>query len=93
MDKAISPLTQMLRKNNNTITLVLLSIVILFIFPVNHFIPYDIKSSVETELKTLMDNPWIKVLLSILVFATYQSGNTITLALLLYVIHHIAMHK
>ena len=93
MNQVITPITQVLKKNAATINLVLLTLVILFIFPLNHFLPYDIKDRVETELKTLMENVWIRVFVSVITFAVFQTGNINMLALLLYLIHHIALHK
>ena len=93
MNQVISPFTQILKKNASTINLVLLTTVLLFLFPLNHFLPYDIKERVETELKTLMENVWIRVFASVLVFAVFQTGNINMLVLLLYLIHHIALHK
>ena len=93
MNQVISPFTQVLKKNASTINLVLLTTVLLFLFPLNHFLPYDIKEKVETELKTLMENVWIRVLVSVLVFAVFQTGNINMLVLFLYLIHHIAIHQ
>ena len=93
MNQVISPITQALKKNASNINLVLLTLVLLFLFPLNHFLPYDIKEKVETELKTLMENVWIKVFVSVLVFSVFQSGNINMLVLLLYLIHHIAIHQ
>ena len=93
MNQVISPITQALKKNASNINLVLLTLVLLFLFPLNHFLPYDNKEKVETELKTLMENVWIKVFVSVLVFAVFQSGNINMLVLLLYLIHHIAIHQ
>ena len=93
MDTVISPLTQVLKQNSRTINLVLLGLTILFLFPLNHFLPYDIKEKVETELRTLMDNPWIMILISVLVFAVFQTGNMNMLVLLLFLIHYLTSHK
>ena len=93
MNQVVSPITQALKKNASNINLVLLTLVLLFLFHLNHFLPYDIKEKVETELKTLMDNVWIKVFVSVLVFSVFQSGNINMLVLLLYLIHHIAIHQ
>ena len=93
MNQVITPITQVLKKNAATINLVLLTLVIHFIFPLNHFLPYDIKNRVETELKTLMENVWIRVFVSVITFAVFQTGNINMLVLLLYLIHHIALHK
>ena len=93
MEKALTPLTQVLRRNNKNISLVLLVLVLLFLFPVDHFLPYDVKNRVETELKIFIDNPWVKVLVSALVMSVYFTGDLNMLVLTLYVIHHISLHK
>ena len=93
MDTVISPLTQVLKQNSRTINLVLLGLTILFLFRLNHFLPYDIKEKVETELRTLMDNPWIMTLISVLIFAVFQTGNMNMLVLLLFLIHYLTSHK
>tara|TARA_B100000575_G_scaffold273836_1_gene257103 strand:- start:42 stop:323 length:282 start_codon:yes stop_codon:yes gene_type:complete len=93
MEKAFTPLTQVLRRNNKNITLVLLALVLMFLFPVDHFLPMDIKNKVETELKVFMDNPWVKVLVSAVVMSVYFTGDLNMLVLSLYVIHHISLHK
>ena len=93
MEKALAPLTQVLKKNNKNISLVLLVLVLMFLFPLDHFLPYDVKNRVETELKIFIDNPWVKVLVSALVMSVYFTGDLNMLVLTLYVIHHISLHK
>ena len=93
MNQVITALTQALKKNASTINLVLLSLVILFLFPLDHFLQYDIKSKVEEELSILMENVWVRALVSLLVFGAFQAGNVNMLVLLLYVIHYITFHE
>ena len=93
MNQVISPITQVLKKNAATINLVLLVLVLLFLFPLDEFVPYDIKNRVQTELKSLMDNVWIRVLVSLLVFSVFKIGNMTMLVLSLYLIHHISLHQ
>ncbi|MBD23899.1 MAG: hypothetical protein CMG46_02685 [Candidatus Marinimicrobia bacterium] len=93
MEKALAPLTQVLKKNNKNISLVLLVLVLMFLFPLDHFLPYDIKNKVETELKVFMDNPWVKVFVSAVVMSVYFTRDLNMLVLTLYVIHHISLHK
>lgn len=93
MNQVISPITQVLKQNSTTINMVLLSLTLLFLFPLEHFLPYDIKGRVETELKILLDNVWVRVLLSLLIFAIFQAGNVNMLVLVLYLIHHVSLHQ
>ena len=93
MEKAFAPLTQVLRRNNKNISLVLLVLVLMFLFPVDHFLPMNVKERVESELKIFMDNPWVKVLVSAVIMSIYFTGDLNMLVLSLYVVHYISLHK
>jgi len=93
MNQVLSPVTQMLKKNAATLNLFMLGLVILFLFPVKHFLPYDIKEKVEGELKTIMQVPWIMALVSVLVLSVYYTGDVKMLALSLYIVHYLAIHQ
>ena len=90
MDKFISPVSQAIKKNSSTINLVLISLTVLFLFPVNYFLPYDVKGKVENELRKVVSNEWVRVLLTLLVFVSYQIGNVNMLVLLLFLINHLS---
>jgi hypothetical protein len=71
----------------------MLALVILFLFPVKHFVPYDIKENVESELKKIMQVPWIMALVSISILCIFYSGDVKMLALSLYIVHYLAIHQ
>ena len=93
MNQVLMPVTQMLRKNSNNINVVLLALVILFLFPLKQFVPYDIKEKVESELKKIMQVPWIMALVSIFILCIFYSGDVKMLALSLYIVHYLAIHQ
>ena len=93
MNQVLAPVTQVLKKNSSNINLSLLLLVVLFLFPVKHFVPYDIKENIEGELKKVMQVPWIMGLMSIGVLAVYYTNDVRMLALSLYVIHYLAIHQ
>ena len=93
MNQVLAPVTQMLKKNSTNINTVMLALVILFLFPVKHFVPYDIKENVESELKKIMQVPWIMALVSVLVLCVFYSGDVKMLALSLYIVHYLAIHQ
>ena len=93
MNQALSPVTQLLKKNSSNINIGMLLLVILFLFPVKHFVPYDIKENVEGELKKIMQVPWIMAVVSILVLCVFYTGDVRMLALTLYVVHYLAIHQ
>ena len=92
MNQVLMPVTQMLRKNSNNINVVLLALVILFLFPLKQFVPYDIKEKVESELKKIMQVPWIMALVSVLVLCVFYTGDVKMLVLSLYIVHYLAIH-
>jgi len=93
MDQVLAPATQLLKKNSSNVNLVMLFLVILFLFPVKHFVPYDIKENVEGELKKIMQVPWIMAVVSVLILAVYYTGDVRMLALSLYIVHYLAIHQ
>jgi len=92
MEKNLAPLTQFLKKNNKKITLVLLSLTLFMLFPLTHFVNTNIKQKVEKELRGLLNNPWIKILVTFVVLSVYYTGDLNMLVLTLYLLHHILMH-
>tara|TARA_Y100001936_G_C15586734_1_gene414846 strand:- start:10 stop:291 length:282 start_codon:yes stop_codon:yes gene_type:complete len=93
MNQVLAPVTQVLKKNSTNLNLVMLGLVMLFLFPVKHFVPYDIKENVEGELKKMMQVPWIMAVVSILILSVYYTGDVKMLALSLYIVHYLAVHQ
>ena len=93
MNQVLAPITQMLKSNSTNINTVLLSLVILLLFPLKSFVPYDIKENVESELKKIMKVPWIMAIVSISILCIYYSGDVKMLALSLYIVHYLAIHQ
>jgi formate hydrogenlyase subunit 4 len=93
MNQVLAPVTQMLKRNSTNLNTAMLALVILFLFPVKHFVPYDIKENVESELKKIMQVPWIMALVSIFILCIFYSGDVKMLALSLYIVHYLAIHQ
>ena len=54
---------------------------------------YDIKEKVESELKKIMQVPWIMALVSVLVLCVFYTGDVKMLVLSLYIVHYLAIHQ
>jgi len=93
MNQVLAPVTQMLKRNSTNLNTAMLALVILFLFPVKHFVPYDIKENVESELKKIMQVPWIMAIVSLLILCVFYSGDVKMLALSLYIVHYLAIHQ
>jgi len=93
MNQVLAPVTQMLKRNSTNINTSMLALVILFLFPVKHFVPYDIKETVESELKKIMQVPWIMAIVSVFILCIFYSGDVKMLALSLYIVHYLAVHQ
>ena len=89
MNQVLSPITQILKKNSSNVNLFMLGLVILFLFPIKHFLPYDIKEKVEGELKKIMQVPWIMGFIAVSILAVYYTNDIRMLALSLYVVHYL----
>lgn len=93
MNQVLTPVTQILKKNSSNINFVMLGLVILFLFPLKHFLPYDVKEKVESELKKMMQVPWIMAVIAVSILAVYYTNDVRMLALSLYVVHYLAVHQ
>ena len=92
MNQVLSPITQVLKKNSSNVNLIMLALVILFLFPVKHFLPYDVKEKVEGELRKIMQVPWIMAFIAVSILAVYYTNDIRMLALSLYVVHYLTVH-
>jgi len=92
MNQVLSPITQILKKNSSNVNLLMLALVILFLFPVKHFLPYDVKEKVEGELRKIMQVPWIMAFIAVSILAVYYTNDIRMLALSLYVVHYLTVH-
>ena len=92
MNQVLSPITQVLKKNSSNVNLIMLALVILFLFPVKHFLPYDVKEKVEGELRKIMQVPWIMAFIAVSILAIYYTNDIRMLALSLYVVHYLTVH-
>tara|TARA_Y100000389_G_scaffold204387_1_gene256650 strand:+ start:2456 stop:2737 length:282 start_codon:yes stop_codon:yes gene_type:complete len=93
MNQVLAPITQLLKKNSSNINIVMLGLVILFLFPLNHFLPYDLKEKVEGELKKVMQVPWIMAVIAVSILAVYYTNDNRMLALSLYIVHYLSVHQ
>ena len=93
LEKVLEPLTKLVKKNNKNISLALIVLIIVLLFPIEHFTTNNIRKRIENELRIFMNNPWIRVLLAVLIYVVFLVGDIKMLSLLLYLIHHIVIHK
>ena len=80
MDKVLSPVTQTLKQNASMINLVLLSLILMLLFPIKHFLSLDIQDRVNQELKTLTNKE--SDIISLHVPLTKETTNLINLNVL-----------
>lgn len=90
--KTLSPITKTLKDQKNSINFVLIFIVLLMLFPYNHFLPYDLKNKIETQFKRLTSSPWIMALITVLVYAIYITGDVYMFILSLFILHRLTKH-
>lgn len=90
--KTLSPITKTLKDQKTSINFVLIFIVLLMLFPYNHFLPYDLKNKIETQFKRLTSSPWIMALITVLVYAIYITGDVYMFILSLFILHRLTKH-
>ena len=93
VSKVLSPATQFFRKYSQTINLVLLFLILLIMFPYNHFFPFEIKSKILNELTVLFANPIIMTVVIFSIYCVYLTGDNVMFVLLLFLVHYLTMHS
>ena len=91
VNKFLNPLTQFFRRNGGKMNVALLLLILLIMFPYNHFFPFEIKSRILNELSTLFANPIVMTLLLVALYSVYLSGDNVMFVLLLFLLHYLQM--
>jgi hypothetical protein len=90
--KTLSPITKTLKDQKTSINFVLIFVVLLMLFPYTHFLPFDIKNKINTQLKKLTSSPWIMALITVLVYSIYITGDIYMFTLTLFIVHRLTLH-
>lgn len=88
----ISPVTRNLKSNSNTINFVLLCMVLFYLLPLDQFLRMSVQRDTENAFKNLIRNPLVMLALTVVVYATYLTGDMYMLVLGLFLLHRFTMH-
>ena len=93
LEKNLLPFTNLLRNNNKIINLVLITLLVTMLFPIDNYFPFNPIKNVETELVTLISNPFMMTFLTLLLYCVYLTNNNEMFILLLFMFHRLVIHK
>ena len=92
VDKTLSPFSNFLKKNNKVINLLLIILLVLMLFPIDHFFNSNPVKEFETTVGTLISNPMTMAVLTLLTYVVYISNDTMMFTLYMFVLHRLTMH-
>ena len=89
IDKTISPLTNLLKKNSKIINMVLIILLISMLFPFDELLNFNPVKEVENQLSKLVVNPFVMAVLTVVIYATYKTNDYKMFALTLVLVHRL----
>ena len=87
VNKALSPMSSFINKNNKVINLLLITLVVLVIFPVEYFVDSNPVEEMQTTLSVLISSPMGLVVTCILTYVIFSSNNVVTFTLYMFLLH------
>ena len=93
LEKQLLPFTNILKNSSKMINLTLVILLVGMLFPVNEFFPSNPFDVVENELVSLLSNPLMMTVLTLLVYSVFLTNNEVMLVLILFIIHRLVLHR
>ena len=93
LSKTLSPFSNFLKKNNKMINILLVTLLVLILFPVDHFFTSNPVKEVQSTLTTMLGNPMSMAFLTLLTYVVYTSNDTTMFTLYMFLIHHLVLHS
>mgnify|MGYP001387429018 CR=1 FL=1 len=92
VDKVLSPVTKNLKSNNQMINMVLLSLVVFMVLPIDSVLGTGFQKRIENMLSGLVKNPIVMAVMAVLVYAIFVTGDVYMFILLLFLLHRLTKH-
>ena len=93
LSKSLSPFSNFLKKNNKMVNLLLVTLLVLILFPIDHFFTSNPVKEVQSTLSTLLGNPMSMAFLTVLTYVVYASNDTTMFTLYMFLIHYLVLHS
>ena len=84
VDKTLSPFSNFLKKNNKVVNLLLIILIALMLFPIDHFFNSNPIKEFETTVGTLISNPMTMAFLTLLTYVVYISNDPTMFTLFMF---------
>ena len=92
VDKVLAPVTRNLKSNNQMINMVLLTLIIFMVLPIDQVFNTQFQGRIEGFFKGLITNPIVMSVMAVLVYATFVSGDVYMFILTLFLLHRLSKH-
>lgn len=88
----VAPVTRNLKSNSNTINFVLMCLVLFYMLPLDSLMRMSIQRDTEGTFRNLIRNPIVMLLLTVVVYSVFLTGDIYMLVLGLFLLHRFTMH-
>ena len=93
LSKTLSPFSNFLKKNNKIINILLVTLLILILFPVDHFFTSNPVKEVQDIMASMIGNPMSMAFLTLLTYVVYASNDTTMFTLYMFLMHYLVLHS
>ena len=93
LSKTLSPFSNFLKKNNKMINILLVTLLVLILFPVDHFFTSNPVKEVQSTMATMIGNPMSMAFLTLLTYVVYASNDTTMFTLYMFLMHYLVLHS
>ena len=88
----VAPVTRNLKSNSNTINFTLMCLVLFYMLPLDSLMRMSIQRDTEGSFRNLIRNPLVMLLLTVVVYSVFLTGDIYMLVLGLFLLHRFTMH-
>ena len=89
LSKVVSPVSNVLKRNNKIINTALIVLLALTLFPVEYFLKSDPVKETETKVAEMLANPIVMVVVIFFLYAIYESNDVTMFTLYMYLLHRL----
>ena len=93
LSKTLSPFSNFLKKNNKVVNMLLVTLLVLILFPVDHFFTSNPVKEVQNTITPMLGNPMSMAFLTLLTYVVYASNDTTMFTLYMFLMHYLVLHS
>ena len=93
LSKTLSPFSNFLKKNNKVVNMLLVTLLVLILFPIDHFFTSNPVKEVQNTITPMLGNPMSMAFLTLLTYVVYASNDTTMFTLYMFLMHYLVIHS